>query len=31
VQHASFDNSINAGQYIADWVAETLGACTAAR
>jgi len=23
-QHASFDNSINAGQYIADWVAETL-------
>ena len=24
-QHASFDNSINAGQYIADWVAETLG------
>lgn len=27
-QHASFDNSINAGQYIADWVAETLGART---
>ena len=26
VQHSSFDNSINAGQYIADWVAETLGA-----
>lgn len=25
VQHASSDNSINAGQYIADWVAETLG------
>lgn len=25
VQHSSFDNSINAGQYIADWVAETLG------
>ncbi|MBV4518367.1 alpha/beta hydrolase family protein [Pseudomonas kurunegalensis] len=25
VQHASFDNSMNAGQYIADWVAETLG------
>ena len=25
VQHASFDNSINAGQYIADWVADTLG------
>ena len=24
-QHASFDNSINAGHYIADWVAETLG------
>jgi len=30
VQHASFDNSINAGQYIADWVAETLGGRTAA-
>ncbi|MBI5717202.1 MAG: prolyl oligopeptidase family serine peptidase [Burkholderiales bacterium] len=30
VQHASFDNSINAGHYIADWVAETLGARTAA-
>ncbi|MCA0243472.1 MAG: prolyl oligopeptidase family serine peptidase [Proteobacteria bacterium] len=28
VQHSSFDNSINAGQYIADWVAETLGART---
>jgi dienelactone hydrolase len=28
-QHASFDNSINAGQYIADWVAETLHARTA--
>ena len=28
VQHASFDNSINAGHYIADWVAETLGART---
>jgi dienelactone hydrolase len=27
-QHASFDNSINAGHYIADWVAETLGART---
>ncbi|CCD89386.1 conserved hypothetical protein; putative alpha/beta hydrolase superfamily [Bradyrhizobium sp. ORS 285] len=25
-QHASFDNSINAGHYIADWVAETLNA-----
>lgn len=24
VQHSSFDNSINAGHYIADWVAETL-------
>ena len=29
-QHASFDNSINAGQYIADWVAEVLGGRTAA-
>ncbi|WP_280189207.1 alpha/beta hydrolase family protein [Delftia sp. PS-11] len=29
VQHASFDNSANAGHYIADWVAETLGARTA--
>ena len=29
VQHASFDNSANAGQYIADWVAETLGGRTA--
>ncbi|VVE88622.1 alpha/beta hydrolase family protein [Pandoraea bronchicola] len=28
VQHASFDNSINAGHYIADWVAETLGGHT---
>ena len=25
VQHSSFDNSMNAGHYIADWVAETLG------
>lgn len=25
VQHSSFDNSINAGHYIADWVARTLG------
>ncbi|HKM98096.1 MAG TPA: prolyl oligopeptidase family serine peptidase [Buttiauxella sp.] len=25
VQHSSFDNSINAGHYIADWVAEVLG------
>ncbi|BFM09204.1 alpha/beta hydrolase family protein [Halioxenophilus aromaticivorans] len=25
VQHSSFDNSINAGHYIADWVAEQLG------
>jgi dienelactone hydrolase len=30
VQHASFDNSINAGHYIADWVAEVLGARTSA-
>lgn len=30
VQHASFDNSINAGHYIADWVAETLGGRVAA-
>lgn len=30
VQHSSFDNSINAGQYIADWVAETLGGRTQA-
>ena len=29
VQHASFDNSINTGAYIADWVAETLGGRTA--
>ena len=29
VQHCSFDNSINAGHYIADWVAETLGGRTA--
>lgn len=28
VQHSSFDNSINAGSYIADWVAETLGGRT---
>ncbi|MGO4004947.1 alpha/beta hydrolase family protein [Pseudomonas fluorescens] len=28
VQHSSFDNSANAGQYIADWVAETLGGHT---
>ncbi len=28
VQHSSFDNSINAGQYIADWVAEVLGGHT---
>jgi fermentation-respiration switch protein FrsA (DUF1100 family) len=27
-QHASFDNSANAGAYIADWVAETLGGQT---
>jgi dienelactone hydrolase len=29
VQHSSFDNSANAGQYIADWVAENLGGFTA--
>ncbi|KQY15775.1 hydrolase [Massilia sp. Root133] len=29
VQHSSFDNSANAGAYIADWVAETLGGRTA--
>ena len=29
VQHSSFDNSINAGQYIADWVAENFNARTA--
>lgn len=29
VQHGSFDNSANAGAYIADWVAETLGGRTA--
>jgi dienelactone hydrolase len=29
VQHSSFDNSANAGHYIADWVAETLGGRTA--
>lgn len=28
-QHASFDNSINAGHYIADWVAEVLRGRTA--
>ena len=28
VQHSSFDNSANAGMYIADWVAETLGGRT---
>jgi dienelactone hydrolase len=27
-QHSSFDNSANAGAYIADWVAETLGGRT---
>ncbi len=30
VQHSSFDNSANAGAYIADWVAETLRGRTAA-
>lgn len=29
VQHSSFDNSANAGAYIADWIAETLGGRTA--
>lgn len=29
VQHSSFDNSANAGAYIADWVAEVLGGQTA--
>ena len=29
VQHSSFDNSINAGHFIADWIAETLGGRTA--
>ena len=28
-QHSSFDNPANAGAYIADWVAETLGGFTA--
>jgi dienelactone hydrolase len=28
-QHASFDNGINAGHYIADWLTETLGGRTA--
>ncbi len=27
-QHSSFDNSINAGHYIADWVAQALGGRT---
>jgi len=31
VQHSSFDNSANAGSWIADWVAETLGGHTAMR
>jgi dienelactone hydrolase len=31
VQHSSFDNSANAGAYIADWVAEVLGGRTAAK
>ncbi|UTW03298.1 prolyl oligopeptidase family serine peptidase [Amphritea atlantica] len=29
VQHAAFDNAINPGHYIADWVAEVLGGHTA--
>ena len=28
VQHSSFDNSANAGTYIADWIAEALGGST---
>ena len=28
-KHSSFDNSANAGAWIADWVAETLGGRTA--
>ncbi len=31
VQHASFDNSANAGAHIADWVAEVLGGRTSTR
>ena len=31
VQHSSFDNSANAGAYIADWVAETLGGHTCSK
>jgi hypothetical protein len=31
VQHSSFDNSANAGAWIADWVTETLGGHTAMR
>jgi dienelactone hydrolase len=31
VQHSSIDNPANAGAYIADWVAETLGGQTARR
>jgi len=31
VQHSSFDNSANAGAWIADWVAEALGGRTAVR
>jgi dienelactone hydrolase len=30
IQHASFDNSVNAGHYIADWVAEVLRGRTVA-
>lgn len=30
VQHSSFDNSINAGHFIADWVAKVLGGRTQA-
>ena len=31
VQHSSFDNSANAGAWIADWVAEVLGGRTPCR
>jgi esterase/lipase len=31
VQHSMFDNSANAGAFIADWVAEVLGGHTASR
>lgn len=31
VQHSSFDNSVNAGNYIVDWVAENLGGHTSVK